>query len=281
MPRYHHHLEFAHRHSSDSLSTFNAYAAISRVHDLLYDLEELEQATNLLEQSGAPKGRRHSWFQITSYYPVALVTCLEWHARSRMVDLYTFKPSSIRAEDLKGQIGDKLLCEMVAQGVTVPQLMGAMTTVGSAEKYINTLQKVFAELKIDPPVRQLLNPIILSNTPERHDMLRGLFDYRNNLIHEIDFSIIGPWVVRSDIDISEARERCKMVLAAIEAIEKRFSEAAPLAFPNKLNSELLPEDELGQLDTDILELETEITEIVRARRSEDCIEPVLMIGSTL
>jgi hypothetical protein len=277
MAQNHPYLEFAQRHSSAGLSTLNAFAAISRIHNLLFDLDELDKAIKLLEASGESKGRRHSWFEITSYYPVALVTCLEWHARSRMVDLFKFRPSCISADDLKGEINNKLLSQMVAQGVTVPQLMGAMTTVGSAEKYITVLQRLFTELAIKPSVRDILNPIILvaGHSAERHDALQEIFNYRNSMVHEIDFSVIGPWLVRSGIDVDEARERCNLVLSIIEATERHISENGPSDFPNRLNAEFSPVDELDLINQKISNLESEITEALRKLRSTDNSKPNL------
>jgi hypothetical protein len=263
-------LEFAQRHSITSLSTLNAYTALFRVHDLLYDMDELSKAIKALKDSGETKGRRHSWFQITSYYSVALITCLEWHARSRITDLLTFKPSSISSEDLKGQISDKLLSQMTAQSVTVPQLIGAMTAVGSANKYISLFQKIFSELAIKPSIREILNPIILEEThgDERQDKLQAIFDYRNRIVHEIDFSLIGPWVVRSDLDVDEARAQCQLVLSVIQEIESRLNQQAPSDFPNRLTVDFLPEDDVKRLDGQIATLENEITNGINSLKPE-------------
>jgi hypothetical protein len=264
----HPHLAFARRHSKSVLLTLNAFASLCRIRDLLSDLDELDSATKAYEAAGNSKGRRLFWFEITSYYPVGFVTCLEWHARSRLVDLLTFRPSAIRADDLKGQVNDKLLVQMAAEDVTIPQLMGAMTTVGSSEKYIGIFDRLFSELGINPSIRDIVNPIILKRgDAEVNDTLQRVFEYRNSIVHEIDFSTIGPWLVRSSIDVEEARNMGMVVRNVIEAIETQLSRSTPKGFPNRLDEDLLPEDELEYLDQQIVALEDEITAAIRAYRT--------------
>jgi hypothetical protein len=264
----HPHLAFAQRHSKSVLLTLNAFTSLCRIYDLLSDLDELDSAIKAYEAAGNSKGRRLSWFEITSYYPVGFVTCLEWHARSRLVDLLSFRPSAIRSDDLKGQVNDKLLAQMAAEDVTIPQLMGAMTTVGSSEKYLGIFNRLFSELGINPSVRDVVNPIILKRgDAEVNDALQRVFEYRNSIVHEIDFSTIGPWLVRNSIDVDEARDMGSTVRNVIEAIEKQLSRSTPKGFPNRLDEGLLPEDELEYLDQQIAELENEITMKIRDYRT--------------
>jgi uncharacterized protein YutE (UPF0331/DUF86 family) len=72
--------------------------------------------------------------------------------------------------------------------------MGAMTTVGSAEKYISIFDRLFSDLKISPTARNILNPVILKNRHDgkTFDALQKIFDFRNSIVHEIDYSTIGP-----------------------------------------------------------------------------------------
>lgn len=71
--------------------------------------------------------------------------------------------------------------------------MGAMTTVGSAEKYIGIFDRLFLDLKISQPIRDIINPIILKPDYQGNtfDALQKIFDYRNRIVHEIDYSTIG------------------------------------------------------------------------------------------
>src|SRR5712691_13243296 len=52
----------------------------------------------------------------------------------------------------------------------------------------------------------------------------------------------------------------------IEAIEKKLCSSVPDDFPNRLDSRLLPEDELEYLNQQISKLEDEITDAIRAYR---------------
>jgi hypothetical protein len=265
----HPHLTFAQRHSKSILSTLNAFGALCRLDNLLADLDELQAAIKAYEAAGNSRGRRLFWFEITSYYPVGFVTCLEWHARSRLVDLLTFLPSAVRPDDLKGQINDKLMVQSVAEGITVPQLMGAMTNVGSSEKYIGVFERLFSDLKISQSIRDVVNPIIFRSDHEgkTFDALQKIFDYRNRIVHEIDYSSIGPWLVRDSIEVGEARDMGALVHNVIAAIEITLSQSAPKGFPNRLDSTLTPEDALDYLDREITKLEAEITAAIRDYRT--------------
>jgi hypothetical protein len=85
------------------------------------------------------------WFglEIYSYYMVGFVTCLEWHARSRLVDLFNHLPECVLADDLKGHINDRVLSQMAAAKVGVPEMLGALLSVGSVEAYLSTILRVF------------------------------------------------------------------------------------------------------------------------------------------
>jgi polyhydroxyalkanoate synthesis regulator phasin len=265
----HPHVEFATRHSKSPHSTLTAFAAISRVENLLYDIEELDALIRKSEAAGESAGRRYFWFEIISYYTVGFVTCLEWHARSRLIDLFVFNPTCIRAGDV-GQLNDKTLSQMVAQGVTVPQLLGAMMSVGSSQRYFSVFERLFSELGLEPNPRTLVNPIILRDgldPAKMHDALQSVFDYRNTIVHEIDYSMIGPYLVRGNLNIAEARAHGELVLAIMKALEKCISEKAPKDFPNLLDEEGLPRDEVDELDQKIATIEQEITDSIRNLRS--------------
>jgi hypothetical protein len=263
------HVSFARRYSSASLSTLDAYTALFRIQSLLDDIKELGALIDRAKAAGESKGRQWYWFEIISYYPVGLVTCLEWHARSRLIDMFSFSPSSIRADDLKGQINDKVLCQMVAEGITVPQLLGAMTTVGSSQKYITVFERIFEALNINVSPRTVLNPIILSSATAGGDALQQLFEYRNRVVHEIDFSQVGPWVVRDSLDLDAAQRDGQLVQNIVKAIEKAITDHAPIDFPNQLDTNGAPQDQLAKPEDRISTIESEIAEQLREFRNSD------------
>ena len=59
-----------------------------------------------------------------------------------------------------------------------------------------------------------------------------------------------------------------IVRGVIEAIETTLSQSAPKKFPNRLDSTLVPENELEYLDREIEKLEDEITAAIRAYRAD-------------
>ena len=179
MPPLHPYIFFARRHSSPSLATLDAYTALFRAQCLVQDIIDLGEFIAAAKSGGASKGRQLYWFEVISYYPVGLVTCLEWHVRARLIDLFSFKPECITTDDLKGQITDKILCQMAAQGVTIPQLLGAMTTVASSQKYLLCFERIFKELNIRVLPRAIINPLILPGAASDGDALQYIFDYRN------------------------------------------------------------------------------------------------------
>ena len=156
------------------------------------------------------------------------------------------------------------------QKITVPQLMGAMTTVGSSEKYIGIFERIFSDLSVGAKVRDLLNPIILmkNDVGDTRDELQTLFDFRNSTVHEIDFSTIGPWLVRKSIEVDDARKMGAMVRLVIESLEREINRSAPKEFPNRLDTRLLPEDELQRLAEEIVRLENEIAAAIHDYRTE-------------
>ena len=91
------HIDFAKDYSREGAHTLTAYAAIFRVQALLEDAETLRKALANVRDSEGP----FKWFglDVISYYTVGFVTCLEWHARARLVDLFNHMPEEIKPED--------------------------------------------------------------------------------------------------------------------------------------------------------------------------------------
>src|SRR5262245_40537256 len=96
------HIDFANRYAKTACSTLDAFTALWRLDVLLEDLQEMRALLKTEEAIVDRKRRPWFGFEIISYYAIGFVTCLEWHARSRLVDLFAFRPSSIRSDDLKG-----------------------------------------------------------------------------------------------------------------------------------------------------------------------------------
>jgi hypothetical protein len=123
-PKTHYLVRFASRYASTRFKTLNAASALRRADSLVDDAASILELKNVSQTKEIPFGSRHRTFEIVSYFAVGLVTCLEWHARSRLVDIMMFRPSSIQTTDLKN-IATLALSQMVTEGATIPHLLGA------------------------------------------------------------------------------------------------------------------------------------------------------------
>src|SRR5947209_7662674 len=110
----HYSVEFASRYERTPFKTLTAAAALWRADELAYDARLLDELRTAGEEKDVQFGNRLGTYEIISYYAVGLVTCLEWHARSRLVDLMMFQPTSIEASDLKN-IGFPAISQMVSE----------------------------------------------------------------------------------------------------------------------------------------------------------------------
>src|SRR5438128_1113626 len=151
----HYLVEFASRHAGARFKTLTAGTALSRTRSLASDVEALLELKADAEQKDIRFGSRVSTYEIVSYFAVGFVTCLEWHARSRLVDTMVFQPSSIEKTDVKG-IADVALSQMVAEGATIPHLLGAATNISRIDQYVSVFRRVFEVLKINAdPAKEL------------------------------------------------------------------------------------------------------------------------------
>jgi hypothetical protein len=94
----------------------------------------------------------YSVIEAFSFYAVGIVTCLEWHARSRLTDLFSFMPSAIGQDDLKPLANARMMAQMVEHNVSAAQLLGGMTNVASADRYLSIMKRVFESLAVPQKV---------------------------------------------------------------------------------------------------------------------------------
>lgn len=259
-------VSFAQRYSDPVGNWLSAFSAYTRLKMLVEDVNKLDE--NL--RNAVPEDARWSpWngADIVSYYSVGYVTCLEWHARSRLVDLLTFVPTSVKNDDIK-QIRDSIVIDMLTENVTVAQIVGASTNISSFSAYINVFARVFTGLGVSmDPIRAIksINP----KTGEPWidgtllDDLENLFKYRNDLVHEISSANIGHPNIRDDWSLEEAHRNGQIVLRLMEALESAIRTAAPPMFPNLIDAEWYPVDQHEVLAVEIEKLESQIENIIR------------------
>lgn len=259
-------IEFAVQYASPILSTLDASTAIDRCHELIMDISNLKATIDAAKSTGTWSEFGSPDLEITSYYAVGFVTCLEWHARSRLVDLLTFKPELATAKDL-ANIRDKLLSEAIAKNISIPRLIGAMVNVSTFENYCDTIHRVFEALGIDS------HPMALANKLEkkaREDPsltgyeasfgLNALYTFRNHLVHEISLSIVGPYTLRERLTLDEAFCQGRLVHEFMTEIEKLITLHSPETFPNRLDPSGVPIDEQELLERLCRQIEVEIGE---------------------
>lgn len=261
----HHAVAFAERYSSRGTDYLNAAAALWRVGNLLDDAETLKKYLDIV----VPEDQRWApWVgaEVVSYYAVGLVTCLEWQARSRLVDLLTFFPAAFKTDDLR-VMRDKVVVETLASNVTVAAVVGAATNISTFDDYTSVFSRLFAAFGM----KQSVYDVIKANNPETDaawvepreiEIIQNLYRFRNDLVHEIGIERVGHFNVRERWNPSEAINTIQLVQKMMRAIEASITASAPAGFPNLLDSDGLPKSELIRVEQEIRELENELSKLI-------------------
>lgn len=260
----HHLIAFAARYARSWLPTLNAFSSIWRLEALLSDAENIGKIYNYTLEGDGP--RSSSSPEIIDYFAVGFVTCLEWHARSRLVDLLHYQPDNIEQSDIK-MIDKVALSQMTAERVTLPYVVGAGLRVTSAKDYVSNIDRVFRGLRLNVSIEKTLRDTSTGSPPpwrigddySLYDALEALFERRNMLVHEIGPQLIAHFSLRSTWTVDEALYFGRAVLAALKAVEAEITVRAPQDFPNRLDADGAPEYETEKCLTEIDRLEAEIS----------------------
>ena len=92
-----------------------------------------------------------------------------------------------------------------------------------------------------------------------YSVINELFEYRNQLVHEIDLSIIGHVSLRDMWDLDRAVAYGNAIISAIKLLEGHITKYAPQDFPNRLTVEGHAEDEYEKLEKAISAIEDELS----------------------
>ncbi len=92
------------------------------------------------------------------------------------------------------------------------------------------------------------------------DAIDELFSTRNALVHEVGTGVIAHFSLRDLWTPEEVLRVGRIALIAAKTMEKVITDRTPSDFPNRLDSDGYPEDELEKLASEVLQIETEITE---------------------
>lgn len=253
-------LSFASRYGDPSQDYLNAHMALARLDALL---EDLNLVGDLLDARFPKQERWMPWFgaEAVSYYAVGFVTCLEWHARSRLVDLLTFQPDALRIEDVRGTISDKLIVQMAAQRASVAQLVGAAVKVGSTAQYLSIFGRVFQTLGLPFDVKSWLTgeaaeAKVCWIKPDRFGELERIFEFRHELVHEIGVATMGHPNIRDAWSPDEAVLKGSIVRSVVSGVEAALTAYAPAMFPNRLTDEGWPVSKVESLKAELARLES-------------------------
>ena len=264
-PTKHHLVDFAARYAGTRFPTLNVSSALWRAEALVRDAEEILELKKAAEEKDIRFGSWRSTYEIISYFAVGFVTCLEWHARSRLIDLMLYKPSCITKDDVE-HIAKAALSQMLAERVTVPHLLGAATNVSRVTEYIAVFRRVFDVLDIKVHVERELRSVQVNIELYREDedkslysVIEELFEYRNQLVHEIDLSVIGHRSLRDLWNLDRAVAYGNAIVSGIKLLEGHITKYAPQDFPNRLRPEGYAEDEYEKLEKAIAAIEAELS----------------------
>lgn len=270
------HVAYAERYAAGPLNRFNALAALERARTLLH---ETQTVVEIFKVEGDKEERADWWWQgleIVPYTLVALATCLEWHARSRLTDLYTFKPDAIDAKALEGKVPPKILSQMIRARVSVPQLLGVSFTVGSIGEYLGVFTKLFDSLGIPARPERVIQPPVIEQfglfgdairEPLVRDVIEELFSTRHALVHEIGHQTDEGRTLCQAWQPERVMWLCHTVISTIRFIEGALTKHAPTDFPNLLTDKGYPVDERVRLRRSIAEIEERIDATIVDRSS--------------
>ncbi len=180
-----------------------------------------------------------------------------------------FRPSFIEVGDIKG-IASLAISQMMADGVTVPHLLGAATHISSVDEYVAVFKRVFNALGvteiIEGQLRRVETDIYLAHevgTGNLYAILDNLFKARNRLVHEIDHSIVGHYLLRDGWDAETAVQYGVAVVDAIKLVEAKVTEFSPQDFPNRIGPDGSEEDELEKLEKAITSIQDELSALFK------------------
>lgn len=269
------HVAFAERFASGPVNRFTAFAALERARLLQRETQTIAEIFKREDEQEEPAAWSWHGLEVVPYTLVGLATCLEWHARSRLTDIYSFKPDSIDPKVLEGKVHPRVLSEMIKAKVSIPQLLGASITVGSVTEYLAVFTNVFKVLGIPLKPEKVIQPPVVEQVglfgePIREPLVREkideLFSTRHALVHEIGHNRGHGRTLCEIWSAEHILRTAHTVIATITELERTLTERAPKDFPNLLTDQGYPVDVRGRLSRAIEELETEIGREIALRQ---------------
>jgi len=240
-------LVFAERYLKGIFDTFNAGSAIHRATQLVEEAKELKA---LVAGYQHPLNQRPVEFP--SYYIVGLVTCLEWHARSRLYDLLRYDPTNVTADDIKQAAAGNNLDVLLREQLTVAQLVAASTLVSDFHKYLGIFNRLLVYLGASKNASEIAKAGP-GDPGQAFIRFETLFLRRHCLVHEINHMQVGHWNLRRPVSLDEIEELGNAVIGLMTRLEHTVAAVAKGDFPNLIH----PDEHLSRNDR-LLAMITEI-----------------------
>lgn len=254
-------LQFVRRVADEFRGTLNAASAIYRAESLTDDAVRMGDAFKLQPPESVYTKWRSFPTDLVSYYAVGFVTCLEWHARSRLADLLTYMPGALVEDDLKKDWSAKNLSRLIAAKASIPQFVAATRNFSTSEAYIAVFVRLFRALNVSTDPRAIINqiPDVAPSTSELGTSgLTDLFEFRNMLVHEINETHVGHPFFHEFWDFDAAIHVGNYIVAIMRGLEEVISTSAPADFPHKLGTDGQALDIDEELEKQIAQLEEQL-----------------------
>ncbi|OCC05289.1 hypothetical protein BA190_10320 [Labrys sp. WJW] len=260
-------IDFAKRHLTTEVSTFNAISAIVRLEALVEDASDAASHLQpILKERWHP-----AFYEFVSYYQVGFVTCLEWHAKSRLYDLFAFDPKRIHLNDIKQGLSDAKLAQMISEGLTIPHLLASASSISTYAGYIQAISRVLEAMDAADALSDLLD-VKDKEGKSTGSTIQELYENRNKLVHEIDLGDIGHRNIRNYMEFEEIIRQGTVVIELIKGIEIAISKSAPYHFPNLLDVDGYPIDQVERMQKLIEATESKIRASIVDGKSIDYID---------
>lgn len=251
------HIDFAKRQITSELSTFNTISALHRLDLLIEDAKELDEILSpLLEKRLAP-----AFHEFVVYYQVGFVTCLEWHAKSRLFDLLHYYPSLIAPDEIRSSMTNPKILDMATEKLTVPHIIAGSGNVSTLVQYTAIFSRILKSLGSDIGTSQIFGQSTQLGK-STYQLLEELYESRNLLVHEISLNDIGHRNIREFKDLKEIVAIGEALRAAIKSIETQITRFAPNDFPNLLDEDHNAVAKWRVIELKILEKEAHIRKAI-------------------
>lgn len=251
--------EYAKRHAGGVVDTHNAISALSRIDDII------EQSKSIEHDTDPPVAPGYIKETLVDYYVVALCTAMEWHARTRLVDMLIAYPDAIIQSDVDNALKVTEVIRLAKRQVSIPHALGSRINISTEDSYFHVFKRLFSALGLKEDPVAICSKFIFRGGRNR---LGEMFSMRHRLVHEISLSEIGPFHMRGVFSIGDIHDLAMMCRDVFVEIEKRVSSAAPERFPNCLDANLNPINEMRLVVRDRDKLEVEALELVAGTGDE-------------